>query len=332
MLMPTDSTAASHTPPAQRFLGKPPECTFSSMTSCRRSPWALVTVCLFGLYATGAARAQDVPPTPTPEAKRAFADGRAAYDRGDYPLALEQFRRASAIAPAPSLDYNIGMALERLQLFEDSAQSFDSYLQRVPPPQTDEERTFQANLRARAAANHERALHPTPVGDDTPPAPLIESPPSRTPTFYPPTRSPAFVAPTPLPSYAPSVGLDREQRITLALRRRSSGIGLTVAGAVLIGVGSGVIGWAATTLDGGATDVVYSATRIGIVVAGSICLLVGVPMAIPGIVMWATGQRQLDRLRSGGAARRAAIDLAAPAMLLSKGDNAMVFAAPAVRF
>src|SRR4051812_33899733 len=71
------------------------------------------------------AHADDAPTPPPPEAKKAFLDGKAAYERGEYELALQLFQRAALIAPAPSLYYNIGMAYERLQRYEDSAIAFE---------------------------------------------------------------------------------------------------------------------------------------------------------------------------------------------------------------
>ena len=134
------------------------------MRSRRRTPLAALLASLFlwlALAQPGIARAEDTPEAgPPPEAKKAFADGKAAFERGEYDNALQLFHRAALIAPAPSLYYNIGMAYERLARYEDSAIAFEKYLQLIEAPQTEEDRTFQANLRARATANRTRASRP----------------------------------------------------------------------------------------------------------------------------------------------------------------------------
>src|SRR6478752_6105048 len=90
-----------------------------------------VTVPLAPLLPVGSAQAQEANGGPPPEAKKAFLDGKAAYERGDYEQALQLFQRAALIAPAPSLYYNIGMAYERLMRFVDAAIAFEKYLQLI---------------------------------------------------------------------------------------------------------------------------------------------------------------------------------------------------------
>src|SRR5262245_31511789 len=82
------------------------------------------------------------------EAKRAFTDGKAAFDAGDYEKALALFQRADAIAPAPNLSYNIGNCLERMGRFMEAADAFQRYLQLKGAPQDDEDRQFQDKVRA----------------------------------------------------------------------------------------------------------------------------------------------------------------------------------------
>jgi hypothetical protein len=94
---------------------------------------------------------------PIDEAKVAFAAGKAAYERGDYPTALAEFERANQLAPAPTLEYNIGATYERLGRYREAAAAFDRYLATVEPPQTDDERRLVEDVRARAAADHQRA-------------------------------------------------------------------------------------------------------------------------------------------------------------------------------
>jgi hypothetical protein len=45
----------------------------------------------------------------------AFDAGQSAFDRGDYPAAIEHFERAQSLVPHPDTQYNLGMALWRAQ-------------------------------------------------------------------------------------------------------------------------------------------------------------------------------------------------------------------------
>lgn len=306
-----------------------------------RGAWLAVVASLV-LSLGRPARAEDPAPAgPPPEAKKAFSDGKAAYERGDYEAALVQFQRAALIAPAPSLYYNIGMAYERLARFEDSALAFERYLQLVEAPQTDDERTFQTQLRERAVANHARAKHTL---TEAPPRPLIEPPPSRTTVVYvqdphyPPPPTP-YVAPTPYPAMIPSFAPTPQQRLDTALRLRRSGIALTVIGGTFGIAGGGLIGWAVTASNLGVLGSGYTAARAGVLVGGTVLLLTGVPMLIPGIVYWARGQRDVGRARraideQGAAVRKASFDDARPPMPLVAGATPMpwIFGAPVIRF
>ena len=276
------------------------------------------------------------PPVPPPEAKQAFADGKTAYERGDFELALQQFQRAALIAPAPSLYYNIGMAYECLQRFEDSALAFERYLQIIEAPQTDDERTFQAQLRDRAIANHARAKKTI---NEAPPRPLIEPPPSRSTVVYVPY--PRYVTPTPYPTPIPTFGPTPQQRLDTALRLRRSGIALTIIGGTFAIAGAGIVGWGVTDSDFGPLGSGYTFARAGVVIAGTALLLTGVPMLIPGIVYSVRGQGAVSRERKlmngngdGAAARKASYDLARPATQLLAGDTTTpwMFGSPTIRF
>jgi len=62
------------------------------------------------------------PTTPTPasddatmaQAKQHFETGRNAYNAGDYVTAIREFKAAEQLRPSPILDYNIGLANEKL--------------------------------------------------------------------------------------------------------------------------------------------------------------------------------------------------------------------------
>jgi tetratricopeptide (TPR) repeat protein len=219
---------------------------------------------------------------PPPEAKKAFTDGKAAYERGDYDSALRLFQRAALIAPAPSLYYNIGMAYERLGRFEDSAIAFERYLELVETPNTDDERAFQNNLRSRAAANRARAHEPTRTAPATP---LVE--PSPLPGY---SRYPQYVYAPYLPSPAPP--LTHRQKLDAARRHRNNGIALLSVGAALIGIGTGLTTWLAVAQpfdrSNSTGEIQYGLSMWG----ATFPLVVGVTFVIPGAVALARWQRE----------------------------------------
>jgi tetratricopeptide (TPR) repeat protein len=260
---------------------------------------AMVIAGLLRLLAPATAHA-DGPP---PEAKQAFADGKAAFDRQDYALALQLFERAAMIAPAPSLYYNIGVADERLGRYQDSAFAFEKYLQLIDPPQNDQERTFQENLRARAAANRVRPSSPVvdPRAAAVGQAPMPYQPPppgdGRYPRYY---YVPVPVGPPPLTHLQK---LDRDRR------HRNNGIALLAVGGFFLAAGIAATAYVSTVSDDNVT--------IGLLYwAATAPLIVGVTLAIPGAVALGKWQRELNlelkRPDDGAAGARAALDLYAP--------------------
>ena len=270
------------------------------------------------------ARAVDVASGPPPEAKKAFADGKAAFERGDYETALQMFQRAMLIAPAPSLYYNIGVAYERLYRYEDSAIAFETYLREMDAPTTDEDRKFQADLRARAAANREKARTLPPPPRRIEPSP----PPNAYPQAYPGYAYPTYVPPSAI--YTPPP-LTHRQKLEAARRHRNNGIALTVIGSIFVVTGCITTGLTAGPLTVGDDSLVRGLAIWG----GTIPLIAGVPILIPGVVALAKWQKELNaetkRPDDGAGAAKAAIDLAAPPMPTSNGP-ALVLGTPPIRF
>src|SRR6476620_7131609 len=93
---------------------------------------------------------------PIDDAKKAFAEGKAAYERGDYETALAAYQRANTILPAPNLYYNIGATYERLGRYQEAALAFDKNFELASFRTTGEEKQFQGKLRARAEADRKR--------------------------------------------------------------------------------------------------------------------------------------------------------------------------------
>jgi hypothetical protein len=135
----------------------------------------------FGLVLTCAVATAQA--APLDEGKAAFAAGKAAFDRGDFPTALAEFQRANAIAPAPTLFYNIGVTYERMGRYRDAADAFERYLREAGSPQTDEEQRLYEDVRARAAADRNR-----------PDAPAYAQPAYTQPAY----TQPAYAAPPPI--------------------------------------------------------------------------------------------------------------------------------------
>lgn len=116
--------------------------------------------------AGGRARADD-DDEPTRERARAHAElAKAAFARGDFAIAHDEFARAFDLAPIPDLIYDLALCEERLGRFADAAHSFERYLAAVPTAgERGELLPHIARLRAQAA------LDAAPTG-----APLEASP------------------------------------------------------------------------------------------------------------------------------------------------------------
>jgi tetratricopeptide (TPR) repeat protein len=305
--------------------------------SARRSLCWVVLI--FGLVLSGGARADEAANGPPPEAKKAFADGKAAFERGDYETALQMFQRAMLIAPAPSLYYNIGVAYERLGRYEDSAIAFETYLREMEAPTNDEERAFQAKLRARAVANRDKAR--------TAPVPPRRVEPSPPPPAYPPSY-PGYVYPTyaPPPAYMPPPAppLTHQQKLFKARRHRNNAIALLAVGSTFFVAGVGLTAWAAAALPVHRTSTSILTGEMsddgglayGLTIWGTASLVViGLPLAIPGALALAKWQKELTaemkRPDDGASAAKAALDLAVPPLRMSN-DAALVLTTPPIRF
>lgn len=100
---------------------------------------ALRTALALGLLVSSlrAARAEDTPTTPLVELDRGrarahFERGRALFEREDYAQALGEFRSALELVPAPALEYNVGLSLERLYRFTDAVAAYRRFLDARP--------------------------------------------------------------------------------------------------------------------------------------------------------------------------------------------------------
>lgn len=66
------------------------------------------------------------------QAKQHFEAGRAAYNAGDYAGSIREFKQAEALRPSPILDYNIGLANEKLGKRRVAVKYYRRYLELQP--------------------------------------------------------------------------------------------------------------------------------------------------------------------------------------------------------
>jgi hypothetical protein len=87
-----------------------------------------VVVALAGILGTADAQAQDV----RERAKRLYREGRALYDQGNYRAAVDKFKQADTLVPAAAMDYNIGLAYDKMNDRANALKHYRSYLRRDP--------------------------------------------------------------------------------------------------------------------------------------------------------------------------------------------------------
>jgi tetratricopeptide (TPR) repeat protein len=66
------------------------------------------------------------------QAKQHFEAGRAAYNAGDYAGSIREFKQAETLRPSPILDYNIGLANEKLGKRRVAVKYYRKYLELQP--------------------------------------------------------------------------------------------------------------------------------------------------------------------------------------------------------
>lgn len=88
--------------------------------------WACVALMLAGLLGAAPAAAQQTPDDSA--AREYFERGRVAFEQADYESALVYFRHAYRLSHRGELQYNIGVAADRLQREEEALEAFEHYL------------------------------------------------------------------------------------------------------------------------------------------------------------------------------------------------------------
>jgi tetratricopeptide (TPR) repeat protein len=108
------------------------------------SRWIWAAALLIGVLCGTPARAQET--ADDAAAREYFERGRAAFEQADYEGALVFFRHAYRLSGRPALQYNIGVAADRLQREEEALEAFRFYLDETQSP------TREAEVRGRIEA------------------------------------------------------------------------------------------------------------------------------------------------------------------------------------
>jgi tetratricopeptide (TPR) repeat protein len=215
---------------------------------------------------------------PIDDAKKAFAEGKAAFERGDYETALAAYQKANMILPAPNLYYNIGTTYERLVRYQEAALAFDKYFEMAGAPTTDEEKEFQEKLKSRTEADRKRPNRAPATGTTVQPPPMPPAPPPGTAgrPYY------NYWMPPPQPP--------REERIREARGRRTRAIALMGVGVPFSVLGIILAGWAigSPNLDTG--------QQWGVGFVGLSLVVVGVTLWAPGAASYVKSTNDLKKL------------------------------------
>jgi tetratricopeptide (TPR) repeat protein len=137
------------------------------------------------------------------QAKQHFEAGRAAYNAGDYAGAIREFKQAETLRPSPILDYNIGLANEKLGKRRVAVKYYRHYLEVQPnAANKDEVQGRVSALEAAIAQQPSAASQAQPNGSapqgqaeeqpgDMPPPDATAQGQQQTQTSYDPYASPA---------------------------------------------------------------------------------------------------------------------------------------------
>lgn len=117
----------------------------------RRSSWICSGLLLCLLAAIPAAAQQAVAPESADLAREHFKRGEAAYQKGSYALAINEWQAAYAADARPRIQYNIYQAHERLGQLQEAAAALQRYLSTADPDDP-----YYSDATARMAALQQR--------------------------------------------------------------------------------------------------------------------------------------------------------------------------------
>lgn len=108
------------------------------------SSWICAATVLLGMLCAVPALAQET--ADDAAAREYFERGREAFEQANYEGALVFFRHAYRLSGRPALQYNIGVAADRLQREQEALEAFQHYLEETETP------TREAEVRGRIQA------------------------------------------------------------------------------------------------------------------------------------------------------------------------------------
>lgn len=94
--------------------------------------WLSAAALLLGIGLSSAAIAQQTPDDAA--ARQYFERGRSSFEEADYEAALVYFRHAYRLSRRSELQYNIGVAADRLQREDEALEAFEHYLDEAEDP------------------------------------------------------------------------------------------------------------------------------------------------------------------------------------------------------
>ena len=169
------------------------------------------------------------------QAKQHFEAGRNAYNAGDYPGAIREFKAAEALRPSPILDYNIGLANEKLGKKRVAVKYYHRYLNLQPNAKNRDEVEQRINsLESQIAQEPPPAATATPGGTAPQPTP---PPTAEQPGDMPPPDPQAQPSPTPgYDPYAsqPPPGYTMQPQPPMKKKKSHWWIALIIAGAATL--------------------------------------------------------------------------------------------------
>jgi tetratricopeptide (TPR) repeat protein len=181
------------------------------------------------------------------QAKQHFETGRNAYNAGDYVTAIREFKAAEQLRPSPVLDYNIGLANEKLGKRRVAVKYYKRYLEEQPnAPNKGEVEQKVTTLEAAIAAEPPPAANAQPGGTAPQPNGQVEQPGD----MPPPDANAQPGAAASQPGYDPySSTAPPGQPVAAAKPKKKSlwWIWLIVGGVVTLSIIIGVAIWAAAS-------------------------------------------------------------------------------------
>ncbi|MGB8329395.1 MAG: hypothetical protein WCE62_04650 [Polyangiales bacterium] len=131
--------------------------------------WMFPAVLLLSLMGTGPVAAQET--ADDAAAREYFERGRVSFEQADYEAALVYFRHAYRLSRRAELQYNIGVAADRLQREEEALEAFEHYLEETDHPAREAEVRERIDALRRSTAERraaERALEEAMVRSQSP--------------------------------------------------------------------------------------------------------------------------------------------------------------------